>query len=140
MDKKEKIQLGVVVLLAVILLVLSIVTFSKKKPSQEILDQPAPKDDALVTPTGIKKSYQEFKDLSKKNNLKRDPFSGLAIAIDQGPHLNGILWDPQNPTAVMSGQVVKIGSQLQKWKVIEIRKDRVILNDGTINLELMLGQ
>jgi hypothetical protein len=52
--------------------------------------------------------------------------------------LNGILWDKDNPQAVINGKLVKIGSKIDSKEVIEIKKDRVILSDGIRIFELKL--
>lgn len=50
--------------------------------------------------------------------------------------LNGILWDPQRPSAIINNQVVSVGDRLRGWQVMEIRKDRVVLSDGATTREL----
>ena len=45
--------------------------------------------------------------------------------------LNGILWDPQAPSAIVNNRVVNMGDQIGPWRVVEIQKDRVILSNGT---------
>jgi type II secretory pathway component PulC len=52
--------------------------------------------------------------------------------------LNGILWDRDNPQAVINGKIVKVGSKIDSKEVIEIKEDRVILSDGTKIFELKL--
>lgn len=45
--------------------------------------------------------------------------------------LNGILWDPATPSAVVNNRVVGIGDSVGPWTVVEIHRQRVILSDGT---------
>lgn len=45
--------------------------------------------------------------------------------------LTGILWDPNRPSAVVNNRVVGVGDSVGPWTVAEIRRDRVILSDGT---------
>lgn len=54
----------------------------------------------------------------------------------QEVQLQGILWDPEAPTAIINNRVVAVGDQVDRWEVMEIRKDRVFLSDGTSTREL----
>lgn len=54
----------------------------------------------------------------------------------EGMILNGILWDPESPTAVVDNQVVGPGESVGSWRVVEIQRDRVILSDGASTLTL----
>lgn len=45
--------------------------------------------------------------------------------------LNGILWDPRTPSAILNNRVVCVGERLGEWEVSEIQKDRVILSNGS---------
>ena len=44
--------------------------------------------------------------------------------------LDGITFRAQSPTAIINGDVVKIGSQIQGLTVKEIRPDSVVLIEG----------
>ena len=55
---------------------------------------------------------------------------------EQEVRLQGILWDPEAPTAIVNNRVVAVGDQVDRWEVMEIRKDRVFLSDGTSTREL----
>lgn len=50
---------------------------------------------------------------------------------ETGFTLSGILWDAESPSAVINNQVVGVGERLDRWQVTEIRKDRVVLSDGS---------
>lgn len=45
--------------------------------------------------------------------------------------LNGILWDPKTPSAIINNRLVSRGDHLAEWEVTEIQKDHVILSDGS---------
>ena len=51
-------------------------------------------------------------------------------AAEEQIMLQGILWDPKAPTAIVNNRVVAPGDRLGRWEVKEIRKDQVILSDG----------
>lgn len=54
--------------------------------------------------------------------------------------LNGIMWDKENPLAIINDEVVKIGAKIGENTVVDIKEDGVILNDGINNFELRLGE
>lgn len=52
--------------------------------------------------------------------------------------LTGILWDEKTPKAIINEAVVSIGNKIGEITVIDIKKDHVILNDGTKDYEVKL--
>ena len=52
--------------------------------------------------------------------------------------LNGIAWDKEKPQAVINGRIVGVGDTVAGQRVVSIKQDRVILNDGVSNIELHL--
>ena len=52
--------------------------------------------------------------------------------------LNGILWDEENPKALINNIILEIGDKIEENTIIDIKHDRVILNDGTNDFELRL--
>lgn len=79
---------------------------------------------------------------SSYSSWGRNPFSASKSLIKrpQGVILNGILWDSKNPMAIVNEGIVKEGDIISGNKVIEIKQDRVILNDGSKDIELFLSQ
>jgi len=67
------------------------------------------------------------------------PSSTTALATP-GLTLDGIMWDAENPRAMINGSLVGIGDKIYGNKVIDIKEDRVILNDGTEDFVLRLGR
>jgi len=72
----------------------------------------------------------------------RDPFSASSTPIKGygGPTLDGIMWDKKNPMAIINNNIVKIGDTVSGNTVVDIKQDKVILNDGSKDIELLLGQ
>ncbi len=68
----------------------------------------------------------------------RNPFAPRGSAI-KNLLLNGILWDKEKPMAIINDTTVSIGDKIDGNTIIDIKEDRVILNDGTGNIELKLG-
>jgi hypothetical protein len=83
---------------------------------------------------------QEAKDLE----LIRDPFTSTLITpIEDSSfrlYLSGILWDEKDPTAIINDRIVGIGDRFGVYSVVNIKQDRVILNDGFSDFELRLKQ
>lgn len=67
----------------------------------------------------------------------RNPFMLKEAAVSvKRFKLNGIAWDPVSPRAVINDQIVGIGDKIDGNTVVEIKTDRVILNDGLNDFEL----
>ena len=68
--------------------------------------------------------------------IKRPPDVG---SEGQGSYvLQGIVWNPKRPQAIISGHVLEIGGAVGSAKVVRIEKDRVALlvNDEEIRLKV----
>ncbi|MCX5710266.1 MAG: hypothetical protein NT088_06060, partial [Candidatus Omnitrophica bacterium] len=73
----------------------------------------------------------------------RCPFSGKSYSAAEGRQdltLSGIMWSPKNPLAVINDRIVKAGDKILGSVVIEIDKEKVILNNGSADFELKLGK
>jgi len=81
------------------------------------------------------------KRVAKRTNYAswgRNPFTPKAISTATG--LTGILWDDKIPKAIINDNVMGIGDKVDGKTVIDIQRDKVILNDGSKNFELRLGE
>ena len=68
---------------------------------------------------------------------RRDPFTRAAsIESRGGMTLSGILWDAQQPMAILNGQIVHVGETVEGYRVLEIAKDHVTVTDGSRVLQL----
>ncbi len=54
--------------------------------------------------------------------------------------LQGILSDKEDSRALINDHYVKEGDRVDEYIVVDIRQDKVILNDGTNDKELSLGE
>ena len=71
----------------------------------------------------------------------RDPFSirsSVSGRTSSGFNLGGIIWLAEGWKAIVDDAIIKIGDTIGGKKVVDIKKDKVILNDGTKNSELKL--
>ena len=67
----------------------------------------------------------------------RDPFGLAQSAQDpSGLQLSGILWDPQQPMAIINGQTVSVGQECDGYRVVAITEESVSLTDGTDTIQL----
>ncbi len=137
MEKKDKIQLGITGVLVIVLLFFLMRAFEKKK-------RPAPvKAKEVATSQGVKDPglYARLEQEIKKMDFKRDPFSQPSSADQGGPqalHLSGILWDETNPTAIINDEIVAVGGEINGKRVVEIKRDKVILEADGQTTELGL--
>ena len=131
---------------AVFSLIYGIRTPSKGK--REISSEPAtvrqvkeiPLSEGIVfTERHAKKSSYDF--------WGRNPFIHEAILVSKEKEvaeplpkltLNGILWQKEKPLAVINGGIVGVGGAIGPLTVVDIKKNYVILNDGTRNFKLSI--
>ncbi|MFA5275537.1 MAG: hypothetical protein WC417_01410 [Candidatus Omnitrophota bacterium] len=91
--------------------------------------------------TGEGLSVKRYAKRSNYSSWSRDPFTmGAPIKpIGEGSlDLKGIIWDEKLPLALINGRTVKIGDKVGSNTVVDIRKDSVVLNDGSRDWELKL--
>ena len=137
MNRKQAIALGV---LGVILLLVwgralmggpRAHSHESKRPSPAEPPHPAPGPSA-----GVPSGEQSLDDGWGESPFLADRPIPELVSPDGRPApvrsyvLNGILWDPRVPSAVINNRVVEMGDWIGDWQVQAIEKDRVILSDG----------
>lgn len=157
MDKKTLIKLIITGVLVIILIFVlnnarraanKVKEIRKKTLYSSVLtEQPAQEElqSSKVSRATGKELYKKLLEETKTLTLKRDPFSFVPIvskdaASSNKIDLSGILYDKDHPLAIINGQIVKPGDRVGVNAVINIKKDRVILNDGYKDFELKLDQ
>lgn len=140
MQKKDIIQLYIVGTLIIVLVVLTIRVFSGKKrrpPSAAALKSAG---GAVAAKQGgaTKELFTMLEEEVWGVELRRDPFFKQAQGSLSGPSLEGIVWDSRSPTAVINNKIVGLGGQIKGYTVVDIQKDRVILNDNVRNIKIPL--
>ena len=140
MQNKKLIILIILGIAAVFSLIYGIVTPSKArrgisvKPSSIRKKPASPQID--TTTASARPSRNDFSDWG------RDPFSSgsavSSIATASDMVLTGILWDDAAPLAMINDNPVGVGDKIAGHTVVAIKKDRVILNDGAKDLELLI--
>lgn len=76
---------------------------------------------------------------TKFSSWERNLFSEKGTFVSSSG-LTGIIWDEKFPQALIGDAVVGIGDKVGSNTVVKIEKDRVILNDGTKDFELGMGE
>ncbi|HNX68513.1 MAG TPA: hypothetical protein PLL75_06865 [Candidatus Omnitrophota bacterium] len=156
MRKKEIIELGVVVVTALLLVSATGSLVKKINAAKRVLPLPAPNVAASVSfqggtvsvPSLVKRKpvlddsfFGRFNGVTDALSVERDPFVGGQI----GPRdprsmlvLEGILWGDKIPTAVINQTFLKEGDTLNGFQVVKIQPDSVKLKDKTSEFELHL--
>ena len=103
---------------------------------------PSPSKDAAAARTLPGSSEQRRAQRERSGVLvwSHDPFTRGATTGDlSGLSLSGILWDPQQPVAIINGQTVQVGQELEGYRIIAIGPDRVSVSDGAQTFQLLLS-
>ena len=70
----------------------------------------------------------------------RDPFlRGARGGMMSGFTLSGILWDEEEPLAIINGQMLHVGDDIEGYQVTEILHDRVAISDGADSHQLQIA-
>ncbi len=145
MKKKDIIQIGITgVLLVVLLLFLSHGRKPKKTANGPLNKNVSLSPAADVQKTGGSEFYKRLEEETKSMELKRDPFTftkqqaGPSVVSARELILSGIAWDQDNPSAIINNKIVAIGQEVDGNTVVDIKENRVILNDGDHNFELRI--
>jgi hypothetical protein len=148
MGKKDRIELAITIILILIFIVLLIAFSHRIKEGRnhglkgilpgkfsvrEYLRYDSKRNQG--TPLILNKTF------SGTPEIKRDPFSfGLSGEIKATTasdlSLKGIMWDPDNPSAVINDHVLTVGDTISGFKVVKILKTSVILENGTLREEI----
>ena len=133
MDKK-KLLLGVLAVAAILVWIHGLSTASRHRARQGESGQ---KDvfplSGLQGRQAARTAYKEW---------GRNPFSVSRAAAPgvTGMQLGGIIYDGKQAYALINDQIIHVGERIGENKVTEIKQDRVILNDGSKDIELKLEQ
>lgn len=143
MDKKriETIITGILILVLISAWGYTFKVFkkrAKKKVAPKIISSGVPS----MQP--VRENYSRevrVKKEDKTSEWLKCPFSGKIYSggtETMGLRLAGIIWDQKVPLAMINDSIVRIGDRLGSHIVVDIKPDRVILNDGSKDFELRL--
>lgn len=73
---------------------------------------------------------------------KRDPFLARGSLAGSGApvRLSGIVWDERQPVAILNDQVLKMGDEIEGYRITAIRAEAVQLTRGQETVDLPLFQ
>ena len=92
-----------------------------------------------VSSPGPSKQRDAQRERAAHITWSRDPFlkSGAGGGAT-GLALSGILWDPRQPMAILNGQMLRVGEELDGYTVVAIDQDRVSVTDGTETFQIQI--
>lgn len=70
---------------------------------------------------------------------QRDPFSRGPARGHGDLALSGILWDADRPLAIINGEALQPGQEIDGFRVVSVEPARVLVTDGAETLELQLA-
>ena len=141
MKKKEIVQLSITGVFAVILILL---LFSGRKGdrlkfSEAELRQNA-KSSGKLAARDARGLFVRLEDETRDLEVEKDPFHIKAEEVETVVEINleGIAWDKEHPRAIINGEIVEKGQVINGNTVVDIQEYKVILNDGSSDLELKI--
>ena len=142
MQNKKITVLLVLVILAAISLIYGIATPTKRKNNVR-LKQETIQPHRLVSSTVEVRSTERNAAKTEFASWGRNPFVPKGSpGKPGGPKLtvDGIMWREKNPKAIINNALVGVGDTISGSTVVDIKKDRVIFNDGTEYFEVRMSQ
>jgi hypothetical protein len=129
------------VIITIVLVIVLIITW---KNTLVVIRKHAKAKLAPASETGPDKAAAPAVSTAKTQKLSwvRDPFSGKAyIATRQAAYedvrLYGVIWDASTPLAMINDKIVKVGDKIDKYKVLKITSQEVVLKDASGNLKTL---
>ena len=110
---------------------------------KEIIDSTKHKTSITLKDTSVSKYKKEIASI-EATGWGRDPFSKRGALLGGGEFisdfkLEGILLDNRaQSTAIINGEIVREGDTVDNAKIVQIEKNRVIINDGSKDYQLRL--
>jgi len=138
-EKKKLTILIVLGVLAVTSLTRGILTPSKAR--RELSSAPA-----VIQAGGVPVTVKEIVPPTRRAKRSEytswggDPFAPPRKSVKRTEEfsLNGVLWDEKTPLAIIDGNTVGIGDDMDGYKIVDIAQDSVLLSDGVDEIRLRL--
>lgn len=141
MQNKKVIILVVLAVVAILSLLYGIVAPPKSKYAASSRIDITCQENILPSSTAVTVKRRAAR--TRFTSWGRNPFAlkGAPQATpSQTFDLGGIMWNEKNPKAMIGDAVVGKGGKIGSNTVVDIKKDRVILNDGTKDFEIKLKE
>jgi hypothetical protein len=133
MERNKKIAIA-----GILVIVIALIGMPKGKKKREVYSGRVPGyiEEAVSSAAAVQGRRTEFAEWG------RNPFMFTKTAGETLSEfsLNGVLWDTENPKAIINGRIVGVGDNVREYTVIEIMQNKVILSDGARDFELRVGQ
>ena len=126
---KKKIEIIITSILGIILVIGAIRLISTGKAKRT--PPPAKRKTPPALKVIISEKIARIETEIEKIGWERNPFIRGRISGPSGAaslSLTGIMWDEQNPNAIIGDTVVREGDVIGKYKVIKINKDSVVIS------------
>lgn len=94
----------------------------------------------MLSDTYTETLREEIKLFWGEDAFKKDPGFVEAKKEAELPSLSAIMYDPDNPLAVVNGNPVGLGAKVDGRNVIEIGKQHILLQKGNSIIEVQLGE
>ncbi|MBL7170765.1 MAG: general secretion pathway protein GspB [Candidatus Omnitrophica bacterium] len=138
-------------LFAILVIIFFVPILSSCKKAPDVAERVKKPRKKVVAKEIKLKPIEEEKFLYASHN-KRDPFvplvdkKGRPVSVVEGGlqfkasdlYLEGIIWDPIKPMAIINDEVVSSGDKIRGVTIIKIEKDKVVLSyqDKTFDLRM----
>lgn len=133
MQDKKFLTLIILSIFAVISLIYGITARPKVGPEKAAISQAG-----SLTPHAVYVAAERRAKRSKFKSWKRNPFVPVGAPTSSNLILSGIIWNKENPKAVIGDALVSKGDKISGNTVLDIQTNRVILTDGAKDFELKL--
>lgn len=134
LGKKEKVELTITGIGVIFLIFLVIGNVGKLQAKKRLMAKASKTvASSMSEPIFFETVREEISEI--KGGWGRDPFllrtSSMVISGLEGLILNGIVWDNENPYAIINDDVMKIGDEIGTMTIVEITKNSVVFEqDG----------
>jgi len=136
-DKQQKLKIALPILIVVMAFVWGPVIMgsnkkdSSNKSSKNINEGVDSSNLAVMSLSGVRKKAKTI-----YTDWGQNPF--MLKRAPKALYIEGIMWDANNPQAIINGKMVGIGDLVESKTVIEIKRSSIILmgDDGEIELKL----
>ena len=98
----------------------------------------SPDQDVLSGSFEVEEAKQGEKVQSRFSDIQRDPFQRVQRFSVREFRLEGIIYDPAAPLALIDGEVKQVGDRVQGAVIREIKPDSVVFEKGTQRVNVRL--
>jgi len=140
-DKQKKLKIALPILFVVLAFVWGPIFFgssSKRAADNNRIraSNSSQKNTGGMRSAALSRSGSQKKSRSTYTEWGQNPFMLKRSA--KALYIEGIMWDDQNPSAIINGNIVGVGDTVESKTIVDIRPNSVIISgdDGEIELRL----